>query len=172
MCLVIVDKFSKYVILEGVAETVTAKDTAEILLRRVIACFGVPEVVISDRGPQFSSELWQRMLENLGSKAALATSHHPQTDGQSERTIQTLLRLVRTFAFEVEEQWEASLPIFQYALNDAYCEATQSTPFCVLFGRAPYLPRHSLLEGTLTPLSIRKNGGISNSNGLMWSSSL
>ena len=58
-CLVIIDKFTKYVILEAVHETVTAEQTAEIFIRRVISNFGIPTLVISDRGPQFAAKLWK-----------------------------------------------------------------------------------------------------------------
>ena len=103
-CLVIVDKFSKFVILEAVPETLTAAQTAEIFLRRVVSVFGVPSVVISDRGTQFSARLWKQLLEKIGSVAALASSHHPQTDGQSERAIQTFLRLLRSYTYEMNDQ--------------------------------------------------------------------
>ena len=89
--LVMVDKFSKYVTLEPCPEEMNAAATAEVFIRRVIANFGVPEVIISDRGPQFASNLWKEILQSLGSRVALASPHHPQTDGQSERAIQTLL---------------------------------------------------------------------------------
>ena len=140
MCLVIVDKFSKYVLLESVPETVNSEQAATIFLRKVVSQFGVPEVVISDRGPQFASEMWQSALKSLGSRAALASTHHPQTDGQSERTIQTLLRLIRTYATEHQGTWEELLPMFQFSLNDSYCEATKSTPFRILFGCDPISP--------------------------------
>ena len=73
----IVDKFSKYVILEPVFESVMAKDTADILIRRVISEHGVPTRVISDRGPQFTSEVWKKVLEGFGTNIALAATHHP-----------------------------------------------------------------------------------------------
>ena len=141
-CLVIVDKFSKYRILEGVPENVDAKATANIFIKRVVAVWGVPSIVISDRGPQFSAQLWRTILRILGSYAALATSHHPQTDGQTERTIQTLLRLIRCYATEQQEQWEEMLPILEYALNDSYCKATTTTPFRLLRGYDPVGPQH------------------------------
>ena len=140
MCLVMVDKFTKYVLLEAVPETITASQTAEIFIRRLVAHFGVPATVISDRGPQFTSAVWKETLGQLGTQVALASSHHPQTDGQTERTIQTLLRLIRAFTSEKEETWEKQLPLFQYALNDAYCEATQTSPFRALYGKDPMSP--------------------------------
>ena len=140
MCLVIIDKFSKYTILETVPENIDAEKTADILLKRMISQFGIPEIIISDRGPQFTSNLWQRICEYLGCKSALASSHHPQTDGQSERSIQTFLRLIRAFASEQESKWEELLPMLQYSVNDAYCESISSTPFRVLFGSDPVSP--------------------------------
>ena len=144
MCLVMVDKFSKYVLLESVPESVNAEQTADIFVRRVVSQFGVPESVISDRGPQFTADIWQRALNLLGSRASLATAHHPETDGQSERAIQTLLKLVRSYASENENEWEEMLPMFQFSMNDAYCEATGNTPFRVLFGCDPISPARLL----------------------------
>ena len=140
MCLVIVDKFSKYIILESVPATVDAEQTADILMKRMITQFGIPEKVITDRGPQFAANLWQKVLTFLGSKPALAATHHPQTDGQSERTIQTLNRLISAFASDVENKWEELLPLLQFSLNDAFCESTASTPFRVLYGCDPVSP--------------------------------
>ena len=139
-CLVMVDKFSKYIILESVPETIDAEQTANILVKRMVSQFGIPEKIITDRGPQFSAQLWQKVLNFLGIKSALATSHHPQTDGQSERAIQTVSRLISTFASEQENKWEELLPIFQFALNDAFCESTSTTPFRVLYGNDPVSP--------------------------------
>ena len=92
---VMVDKFSKYVCLEPCTAEIDAKQTAEIFQKRIIVEHGVPQVVISDRGPQFASQVWKYILTIMGSKVALAATHHPQSDGQSERSIQTLVRLVR-----------------------------------------------------------------------------
>ena len=144
-----VDKFSKYIILESVPETVDSEQTANALVRRLISHFGIPEKIITDRGPQFSANLWQKVLEFLGSRSALATAHHPQTDGQTERAIQTVTRLVRAFASEQENRWEELLPMFQFTLNDAFCESTGSTPFRVLYGCDPVSPMRLITRQSL-----------------------
>ena len=146
-CLVIVDKFSKYTILEGCHTNIDAKETARIFIKRVVSPFGVPKVVISDRGPQFSSAVWKEILEILGTRVALAATHHPQTDDQSERAIQTLLRMVRTFAAEQQEMWEDLLPMFELALNHAVNRATKHSPFQTLFGKSPRTPLDFAKEG-------------------------
>ena len=158
-CLVIVDKFSKYVMLEPVSEKVTAVETAEVLLRRVIAPFGTPVKVISDRGPQFTAAVWQEVLKIMGTSVALAATHHPQSDGQTERSIQTLIQLLRCYSEERQDEWEQLLPLFQYALNDAYCEATGTTPFRVVLGRDPcspfrFLTGEEIREVPLGPLEM------------------
>ena len=141
MCLVIVDKFSKYVLFESVPETVNAEQTADIFLRRVVSQFGVPEKVISDRGPHFTADTWQRALQSLGSRSALAAAHHPETDGQTERMIQTLSRLIRAFASEQENEWEELLPMLQFSLNDSFCESTRKYPHSA-YCMAVTLSRH------------------------------
>jgi len=151
-CLVIVDKFSKFVILESVPETLSAAQTAEIFLRRVVSVFGVPSVVITDRGTQFSARLWKQLLQKIGSAAALASSHHPQTDGQSERAIQTFLRLLRSYTYEMNEQWESMLPLFQYALNDSAVEPNSISPHHLVFGHHPVSPLQSLVS----PIALNK----------------
>ena len=128
-CMVMVDKFSKYTLLEGVPETITSEQLAKIFIRRVIAEHGVPSMVVSDRGPQFVAKMWDAVLRIMGAKASLTTAHHLQSDGQSERMIQSLLCLIRTYTEENPSDWEEALPLLQYAINDAYCNSTHTTYF-------------------------------------------
>ena len=88
----------------------------------------------------------------------MAATHHPQTDGQSERAIQTLLRMVRTFAAEQQEMWEDLLPMFELALNYVVTKAIKYSPFQVLFGRSPRTPLDFLKE-TL-PIGSTAEGAI------------
>ena len=138
--LVIVDKFSKYVSLEPCVSEITAAGTAEILLRRIVAHFGLPELVISDRGPQFSSIVWKELLTLVGSRIGLTTPHHPQADGQSERAIQTLSRLLRTYARTNPERWPEHIPALQFAMNNAPSSVTRYSPFQIIYGTSPILP--------------------------------
>ena len=162
-CLVMVDKFSKYTILQSVPETCDAKMVADLFLQLVISVFGVPVRVISDRGPQFTSAIWHGILERMGVQVAHASSHHPQTDGQSERAIQTFLRILRSFTADFPTSWENKLPMLQFAINDAYCEATKSTPFRVIFGKDPMPPPLALREGFV---SANNTDSAANSSGV------
>ena len=144
--LVLVDKFTKYVLLEPCTQNVTAVQTAQIFVRRIIAEHGVPAVVISDRGPQFTSAVWKEVLKSLGSRVALATTHHPQTDGQTERAIQTLSRLIRTYVADQSTKWVSMLPLFQFALNNSASAVTRIAPFQLLYGREPITPSNLMLD--------------------------
>ena len=138
--LVMVDKFSKYTNLEGCSEGMSAQDTARIVMRRIVAQHGIPQVIISDRGPQFASKMWEAILQALGTKVALASAHHPQTDGQSERAIQTLSRLLRSYTSKVPTEWEEHLPMIQFAMNNAPSSAARYSPFQILYGISPIVP--------------------------------
>ena len=84
--LVMVDQgLSKGVILIPCNKTITAEETAEILLNNLYKRFGLPNKIISDRGPQFASKAFVELLKLLGIKSALSTAFHPQTDGTTER---------------------------------------------------------------------------------------
>ena len=145
-CLVLVDKFSRFVFLQGCHLTVTAQETAEIFLRQVISILGVPSKVILDRGPQFTSALWQQLLNLLGAKVSLAASHHPQSDGQSERAIQTVVQMLRKFTHAYKERWERLLPLFEVAINTATNATTGMTPAMILLGRHPRMPLQMAAE--------------------------
>ena len=85
-------------------------------------------------------------MEKIGSFSALASSHHPQTDGQSERAIQTFLRLLRSYTYEMNDRWEVMLPLFQYALNDSAVEPNGISPHRLGFGNHPSSPLHSMIS--------------------------
>ena len=110
--LVIMDKFSKYVLLEPYPMEIDASQTASIVIRRVVGEHSVPAVVISDRGPQFATAVWKEILKAMGTRVALATTHHPQTDGQSERVIQTLTRIIHVYIRDQSHAWIEMLPLF------------------------------------------------------------
>ena len=117
-----------------------------MFMERVFPFFGAPRVVLSDRGPQFTAIFWEAIMRIMGTKVALATSHHPQTDRQSERMIQTLLRLVRTFASAHQNKWEEQLPLFELALNAVPSKATGLSPHEIVFGEPARVPLTMLNE--------------------------
>ncbi|MBW0552001.1 hypothetical protein O181_091716 [Austropuccinia psidii MF-1] len=90
-----------------------------VIYNNIISTYGVPKIIISDREPKFTSEFWTNLYEMLGTKIALSTAYHPQTDGLAERMIQTMEFILRRFcAYVMEYQdyggythdWVALLP--------------------------------------------------------------
>ena len=84
--LVIVNTLTKYAYLEPYKEASTAEDLVYIFNKIVIARHGIPDKIVSDRDKLFTSQFWQSLMDQIGTKQRLLISYHPQTDGQTERT--------------------------------------------------------------------------------------
>ena len=80
---------------------------------------GVPISIISDRGTQFTSHFWHSMQKELGTRVDLRTIFHPQTDGQSERTIQVLEDMLRACVIDFGGHWDQFLPLVEFAYNNS-----------------------------------------------------
>ncbi|XP_058762909.1 uncharacterized protein LOC131636300 [Vicia villosa] len=93
---------------------------AEIYIKIIVKLHGVPLSIVSDRDPRFTSEFWKSLQEALGSKLKLSLAYHPQTDGQSERTIQSLEDLLRTCVLEKGGAWDTHLPLIEFTYNNSY----------------------------------------------------
>ncbi|MBW0496927.1 hypothetical protein O181_036642 [Austropuccinia psidii MF-1] len=95
--LMIVGRFSKSVRCLPFHKEATAMDTALLFWNNIISTFAVPKIIMSDRAPKFTSEFWTSLYEILGTKLAVSTAYHPQTDGSAERMIQTMEDILRSF---------------------------------------------------------------------------
>ena len=87
---VIVDRLTKSAHFLPVRTTYTATQYVKIFLDRIVSLHGVPISIVSDRGTQFTSKFWKSFQKALGTQLRFSIAFHPQTDGQSERTIKTL----------------------------------------------------------------------------------
>ena len=109
-------------------------------MSHIVARYGLPSRIISDRGPQFESTLWTGMWEHLGSRVALAASKYLQTDGATERANCTLLEMMQKHLLRQREQWEVYLPMFEMAFNTVPNASTRYSPFIAMLGRMPVIP--------------------------------
>jgi transposase InsO family protein len=139
--LVIVDRLTKYCILIPFREDYSAEDLGRIVLDRLIRDHGIPEAIISDRDKLFKSRYWKTLIAELGGKVKMSTAYHPETDGQTERTNQTLEQYLRHYVNQKQNNWVQLLPMAQLALNDKISETTGLTPFFANYGRHPELFR-------------------------------
>jgi len=97
---VIVDRMTKSAHFLPVKTTHSAEDYARLYIQEVVRLHGVPVSIISDRGAQFTAQFWKSFQKGLGSNVNLSTVFHPQTNGQAERTIQTLQDMLRACVIE------------------------------------------------------------------------
>ncbi|KAE9290632.1 hypothetical protein PR003_g25242 [Phytophthora rubi] len=137
--LVFVDRFSKMVHLAPVAAEVTAGESAELFLDLVFRHHGLPESIVSDRDPRFTSAFWTRLFALLGTRLLMSTAAHPETDGQTERVNRVLEDVLRSYATSFAS-WSSFLPMAEFALNDSTHASTGLTPFFVNNARHPRVP--------------------------------
>ncbi|SJL04701.1 uncharacterized protein ARMOST_08071 [Armillaria ostoyae] len=135
--LVIVDRFSKAIILVPCNVELSAEGWARILRDHVYARHGMPQVVISDRGPQFVSAFMKELYRMLDIKQNASTAFHPQTDGQTERINQEVEKYLRIFINYHQNNWADWLPLAEFAHNNRIHSATGKSPFMILYGRNP-----------------------------------
>ncbi len=138
--LVAVDWFSKACRLIPLKGIPTAMETAECLFHHVFRNFGIPEDIISDRGPQFISQFWKAFFKLLGVTDSLSSGYHPQINGQTERKIQELGRYLRSYSHDNQHSWNRFLPWAEYSQNSLKQNTTGLTPFQCILGTTPSIP--------------------------------
>ncbi|GJV06571.1 putative reverse transcriptase domain-containing protein [Tanacetum coccineum] len=104
-------------------------------LKEVVLRHGVPVSIISDQDSKFTSNFWKSMNKALGTQLDMSTVYHPQTDGQSERTFQTLEDMLRACVIDFGKGWDRHLPLVELSYNNSYHTSFKAAPFEALYGR-------------------------------------
>ncbi|GKC33456.1 putative reverse transcriptase domain-containing protein, partial [Tanacetum coccineum] len=102
---VIVDRLTKSAIFVPMRETDPMEKLARMYLKEVVMRHGIPVTIICDRDPRFASNFWRSLQKALGTNLDMSTAYHPQTDGQSERNIQTLEDMLRACVIDFRKGW-------------------------------------------------------------------
>nr|GFB43711.1 putative reverse transcriptase domain-containing protein [Tanacetum cinerariifolium] len=102
---------------------------ARIYLKEVVTRHGIPVSIISDRDSRFASNFWRSLQNALGTRLDMSTAYHPETDGQSERTIQTLEDMLRACAIDFGKGWVNHLPLVEFSYNNSYYATIKAAPF-------------------------------------------
>ncbi|GJT54359.1 putative reverse transcriptase domain-containing protein [Tanacetum coccineum] len=107
----------------------------KLYMKEVVTRHGVPVSIISDRDGRFMSLFWKALHKALGSRLDMSTAYHPQTDSQSERTIQTLEDMLRACVLDFGKSWDRHLPLMEFSYNNSYQTIIKASPFEALYGR-------------------------------------
>ncbi|GJP40902.1 hypothetical protein CLOM_g566 [Closterium sp. NIES-68] len=146
--LVVIDKFSKMGHFIPTHTTARTEETAQLFIRYIISQHGIPTTLISDRDPKFTSKFWKELMSLLGTKLALSSAYHLQTDGQTERPNQIVEQLLRAACKDEISKWDLHLPVLEFAYNNATHAATGQTPFFLCYGRHPLTPQKLTASAT------------------------
>nr|GFA03051.1 reverse transcriptase domain-containing protein [Tanacetum cinerariifolium] len=137
---VIVDRLTKSAIFKQIRETNPMDKLARIYLKEVVTRHGIRVSIISDRYPRFTSNFWRSLQNALGTRLDMSTAYHPETDGQSERTIQTFEDMLRACTIDFEKGWVNHFPLVEFSYNNSYHASIKAAAFEALYGRKYHSP--------------------------------
>ena len=118
-------------------EAISAEEVTGLYLTHVFKRFGLPRKIISDRDPRFAGKFTKNLCQALGITQNMSTAFHPRTDGQSERTNQSLEQYLRFYVNDRQDNWADLLPMAEFAHNTWRNESTRKSPFKLLMGFRP-----------------------------------
>ncbi|GJS06089.1 putative reverse transcriptase domain-containing protein [Tanacetum coccineum] len=118
-----------------IREDYSTEKLANIYIDEILVRHGVHVSIILDRDGRFTSRCWQTVQKALGTRLDMSTTYHPQTDGQSERTIQTLEDMLRACVIDFGGSWDVHLPLAEFSYNNSYHSSIRCAPFEALYGR-------------------------------------
>ena len=157
-CITIVDKLSRAVIFVPIKDnTITAEETSYLFRKHVFSRgWGLPLKLISDRDSRFISAFWTELHRLLGTRLAMSTAFHAQSDSASEIVHRELLDMLRSFSAPLKSRWDEFVDLLEFAHNNHPNASTTFSPFQILYGRAPRTPS-TLLDADLA--SVQGNAG-------------
>ncbi|HZZ15741.1 MAG TPA: reverse transcriptase domain-containing protein, partial [Candidatus Sulfotelmatobacter sp.] len=118
--------------------TTTAAQLAPLFMSHIVRLHGLPDTIVSDRDPKFTSQFWTETHRLLGIKLARSTAFHPQTNGASERMIRKVSQVMRAMVKPDQLDWPQHLPMVEFAINSSVSTSTGFAPFELTYG---YIPR-------------------------------
>nr|GEV95964.1 Gag protease polyprotein [Tanacetum cinerariifolium] len=117
---VVVDSLTKSAHFLPIRKDYSASRLAEIFQQEIVRLHGTSSAIVSDRDPRFASRFWKGLQKAWGTRLRFSTAFHPQTDGQSERTIQTLEDMLRSCALEWTGNWDDYICLVEFAYNNSW----------------------------------------------------
>ena len=131
----IVDRLTKSAHFLPISNDDPLDKLAQLYVEDIVRLHGVPISIVSYRDPRFTYRFWSSLQDAMGTRFHFSTAFHPQTDGQSERTIQTLEDMLRACVIEFKGSWDTHLALMEFAYNNNYQASIEMAPFEALYGR-------------------------------------
>jgi len=132
---VIVDQLTKSAHFIPMKTGMSVARLVEVYIKQVVRLHGIPSSIVSDRDPRFTSMFWESLQAALGTKLRLSSAYHPQTDGQTERTLHSLEDFLRACVLEQGVSWVECLPLIEFTYNNSFHSSIGMAPFEALYGR-------------------------------------
>jgi hypothetical protein len=133
----VVDRFSKYCHFIPLAHPYTVGSVVQAFFTDIVHLHGVPQSIVSDRDPVFTSTFWCELMRLMGTKLHTTSAFHLQSDSQTEAANRVIVMYLRCFTRDRPRQWLRWLPWAEYTYNTAYQTSLWDTPFRVVYGRDP-----------------------------------
>ena len=137
---VVVDRLTKHASFIPTTTGLTAVEFGELYVKHIGCRFGLPESIITDRDPRWTSDFWRGVARYLRTKMSLSSSHHPQHDGQTEVVNKQLATMLRAYVSDDLSDWALWLHVLEFAYNNAVHSSTGTTPLFLLYGFHPRTP--------------------------------
>ncbi|GJW61221.1 putative reverse transcriptase domain-containing protein [Tanacetum coccineum] len=150
---VIIDRLSKSAYFFPTRENDLMEKLTRLYMKEVVTRHGIPVLIIYDLDGRFKSNFWRSFQKALGTRLDMSTAYHPQNDGQSERTIQTLEDMLQAYVIDFGNGWDRHLPLIEFSYNNSYHTSIKAAPFEALYGHKCRSPI-CLAKGKLNPRYI------------------
>nr|GEZ13888.1 reverse transcriptase domain-containing protein [Tanacetum cinerariifolium] len=118
---VIVNRLTKFAHLLSIKETNRVERLTRLYLKEVVSRHEVPVAIMSDHDSRFTSRFLQLLQKALGTRLDMSIAYHPQTGGQSEKTIQTLKDMLRACMIDFDNGWDKHLSLVEFSYSNSYC---------------------------------------------------
>lgn len=153
---VTVDRLTKHGVFMPTTTDLDAEEFGALFVKKVACRFGLPESIICDRDPWWTSDFWRAVAKYLRTKMSLSSSHHPQHDGQTKVVNQFLEVMIRAFTANHKETWALWLPLLEWAYNSSIHTSTSMTPNFLMFSFEPRTPIDFLLPSDASGKEIAR----------------
>ncbi|GBG60617.1 hypothetical protein CBR_g8638 [Chara braunii] len=134
---VIVDKFTKYARLIPMSETATTEHVIKLFMDNWVCDFGLPKTIVSDRDVRFTSEMWKKAAEQMGSQLQMTFGNHPEANGQAEQMNRVVQHLLRHYIKPSQDDWDEKLPLIASLYNNVVHNTTDVSPNQLHLGWKP-----------------------------------